>query len=59
MLLAGTLPFYSSDQKEIFQQVLNKEPSFASAKWATKSQQAIEVIKIMLVKNPEQRCEIE
>ena len=55
ILLCGYPPFNGNSNKEIYKEILSKEPDFSAEEWLDVSPEAIDLIKNMLVKNPDKR----
>eukprot|EP00483_Globobulimina_turgida_P013131 UN13155 len=59
LLLRGVLPFDGYTENEIRQKTINKELSLTSAKWDVVSDDAKDLIKKLLIKNPNNRISLQ
>lgn len=59
LILCGYPPFFGSSRKSVAKRIMSKEPKFKGDNWDLASKNAIDLIKWMLNKDPEQRpnCE--
>ena len=55
VILCGYTPFYSEDQRELFQQILKADYSYPSPEWDDISKEAKDFIDSMLKQNPASR----
>lgn len=59
VIISGSLPFYDknndSDNYKVFQLILHSQPTFEGKEWKHVSSEAIEFIKMCLVKDPDKR----
>jgi calcium-dependent protein kinase len=55
LILCGYPPFYGSSRQSVMRKILKEEPSFKSSVWKKVSPEAIQLIKLMLTKKPEDR----
>jgi calcium-dependent protein kinase len=53
--LSGELPFTDKQLALIFKKITNEQPSYSSSEWQRVSHEAIEFVKLCLIKTPEQR----
>ena len=59
MILSGSPPFYGRNVEDVYAATLNQEPVFPDSKFKHISPFAIDFIKRLLVKDPDQRMSIE
>jgi calcium-dependent protein kinase len=59
VLLSGILPFNANSKELLFRRILNTEPTFNENIWNEISLEAKDLIKRLLIKNPEKRIDIE
>lgn len=55
IMLSGKMPFYGSDDNEIAKSIINKRPDIRHKVWENVSDQAKEIVKNLLRKNPSKR----
>ncbi|CAI9759841.1 unnamed protein product [Fraxinus pennsylvanica] len=55
ILLSGVPPFWAENEQGIFEQVLHGDLDFASDPWPTISEEAKDLVRRMLVRDPKQR----
>jgi len=52
-MLSGTQPFYDEQVARLVQKIADQDADFEQESWSLVSKEAIEIIKLMLCKNPE------
>ena len=57
-MLFGKTPFTGDDRWEVFSKIVKEEPSFKQSYWNKISEDAIDLIKKLLVKDPRRRLDI-
>jgi len=55
LLLAGNLPFMGRSQKELFRKIVSGKYEFAAEDWANVSEDAKDLVRRLLVLNPDER----
>lgn len=55
IVLSGIPPFWASSRHTVAECIMKKDVSFRSAKWANVSEECIDLIGRMLIKDPKQR----
>ena len=59
IILSGSPPFYHADNFELFEIIKRGKFTFAAPAWAEVSEEAKDLIRRLLVRNPEQRLSME
>jgi serine/threonine protein kinase len=59
VLLCGSLPFGGNNLRELFYEIRNREVDFAEPAWVTVSQEAKDLVRLCLIKDPLQRVTAE